>query len=424
MFKRTSQFYNNHKLTRYLKRQTTELSLQSLCKYGNHLTEKKLMDMSNFVKEEISVRLAKRINDFQSLPFVTVNSSHLQDVYDLYWESFLMFSTFPIIHSMRNHDEFLNMMKTNLRNHLVVIPKISMGIHEAGKTTDATLLNSFTHRILRSRISRRVLAQQLLSLTEQYKLKGHCPNEIYTMKTANGDIGIVSTQLDIKETLMEMYDATSKILKKHYERIPEIEISGQHSIKMMAIKEHLQYILLEILKNALEATVKWNTLGYVNKKWFNKHPTNLLPKLRVTLVENEFNTCIRLSDRGGGIDNQTLSTMFDFTKQEAKLKSKKFEKLKYFAGTTHEQLQEDAIQNLDVNKDKAEHLHEIQEKILKEFLVASTNKNKPYHSPIHLGLGLPMSKVFLDYWNSEILIQSVDGFGTDVYLTINKVIHV
>ena len=439
-FTSNQQFYNNHRLSKYLDRPTTELSIQSLCKYGQFLSEKKLFDMSNFVKDQISIRLAKRIKDFQALPFVTVSSSHLQDVYDLYWHSFYMFSAVPKITTMKEHNSFLKVMRSNLRSHLVVIPKLAMGIQQASKTTNPDLLNNFGHLILRSRISRRVLAQQLLRLDERYQKIATSPNEIYDMSTVDGDIGIVSTKLNLEETVLEMHASAATILQSHFQELPDIEIDGLENIKMSAIKDHLQYILLELLKNSLESTVKWHRQGKLHD-WVNKSANinNSLPPVKVTLVDNEYNTTIRISDQGGGIPNAILKHIFDFTKMEIHERLADFEKIKYLAATTHEQIQGTGIsgdipnktiqinkdiglvEDLPVHTDKAETLHEIQNRILKEYLVGTPSKISSHHAPIHLGLGLPMSRVFLDYWKSTILINSLDGYGTDVYLIINKV---
>eukprot|EP00835_Amoeboradix_gromovi_P001485 NODE_68_length_23780_cov_0.251003.p4 type:complete len:433 gc:universal NODE_68_length_23780_cov_0.251003:9186-10484(+) len=422
------QFYHNYRLSKYLDKPTTELSIESLCKYGHFLSEKKLFDMSNFVKDQISIRLAKRINDFQSLPFVTVNSSHLQQVYDLYWKSFNSISDTGLIKTRNDHNHFLEILRSNLRYHLSVIPKLAMGIQQASRTTNNEILNSFAHSILKSRISRRVLAQQLLKLDQQFLKIAKSKNAIYDMMDHHGDIGIVSTRLGLEETILEMHASAKFILSKHYQELPGIEIDGFENIEMTAIKDHLQYILLEVFKNSLEATVLHN---------INKYK-NCLPAVRVTLVDNEYNTTIRISDQGGGISDKVKRNLFNFTKLEITRKFKSFEKIKYMAATPHEQVQgagltgdlpmithsinEDIVLVDDLPvQDKPETLHEIQERILKEFLVGSSSKSTTNVAPIHLGLGLPMSKVYLDYWKSEIKIQSVDGYGSDVYLILNKV---
>eukprot|EP00834_Sanchytrium_tribonematis_P004235 NODE_197_length_13258_cov_0.852344.p4 type:complete len:444 gc:universal NODE_197_length_13258_cov_0.852344:6948-8279(+) len=432
------QFYNNHRLSKYLKMPTTELSIESLCRYGHHLSEKKLFDMSNFVKDQISIRLAKRINDFQALPFVTVDQTHLQQVYELYWNSFSMFSNVPYISTMDQHLDFLHLLRKNLRYHLVVIPKIALGIQQAGINTSPDVLNSFAHSILRSRISRRVLAQQLLKLSDQFLRKERSANEIYNLMTDDGDIGVVSTRLNLYESVNNMYNSASSILLKNFQIIPKLVIDGNLDIRFTAIKDHLNYILLELFKNSIESTIRWNTFGEINS-WKKTTVSNELPPIQVTLVQNESSTIIRLSDQGGGIPEFLLKDIFKFTKSESKEKVKSLEKLRYFAGTPHEQVEGKGLtgdlyqKTREIDKDialaedlqssdNAETLHEIQDRILKEYLVGEKLEEvtQSFSAPLHLGLGLPMSKVFLDCWKSSITIQSNDGFGTDIYLFLKS----
>jgi len=42
--------------------------------------------------------------------------------------------------------------------------------------------------------------------------------------------------------------------------------------------------------------------------------------------------------------------------------------------------------------------------------------------PMHgLGYGLPLSRLYARYFNGDIRLASIDGFGTDVYVYLNAI---
>lgn len=40
-----------------------------------------------------------------------------------------------------------------------------------------------------------------------------------------------------------------------------------------------------------------------------------------------------------------------------------------------------------------------------------------------LGIGLALSKVYAEYWNGSLQLHSLDGFGTDVVLTLGDLVY-
>lgn len=39
---------------------------------------------------------------------------------------------------------------------------------------------------------------------------------------------------------------------------------------------------------------------------------------------------------------------------------------------------------------------------------------------VHLGMGLPMSRIYAEYWGGELQVQTMEGYGTDVYVRIPR----
>ena len=60
---------------------------------------------------------------------------------------------------------------------------------------------------------------------------------------------------------------------------------------------------------------------------------------------------------------------------------------------------------------------ESSKKVQKSTLLALARRPFEYT----LGISLPMCKVYTDYWNGTLEIYSVQGYGSDVYLTLGKI---
>jgi pyruvate dehydrogenase kinase 2/3/4 len=115
-------------------------------------------------------------------------------------------------------------------------------------------------RMLVSRISRRVLAEHHLALTDGLARQDTSPQR--------AQVGIIHTALDVKgsvqrcvsllqerpqgsdanfEALSEVH--TADLSAKSEYRWPEVILDGDLDTKFAYIKEHFEYIVFEILKN-------------------------------------------------------------------------------------------------------------------------------------------------------------------------------
>jgi pyruvate dehydrogenase kinase 2/3/4 len=95
-------FYQNAQLDAYAARKPTKVTLKQLVDFGaGRMSEVKLVTSANFVRHEVAVRLARRLADFQGLPYIVGTAAPLHDVYTLYWGSFNRFRNHPEIKSLK-----------------------------------------------------------------------------------------------------------------------------------------------------------------------------------------------------------------------------------------------------------------------------------------------------------------------------------
>jgi len=110
----------------------------------------------------------------------------------------------------------------------------------------------------------------------------------------------------------------------------------------------------------------------------NKSLTSL-PSVRVRIYKTRKDITIKISDLGGGIDRASCAKIFNYMYSTAPQVALSEEGGSYGAGLSAETL--------------------------------------PMHG---LGYGLPLSRLYARYFKGDIQIASVDGYGTDVYVYLQR----
>ena len=99
--------------------------------------------------------------------------------------------------------------------------------------------------------------------------------------------------MNLKRVVERWATFVQQITEDEYGQSPEIRISGHVTAKFPYIEMPLDYILPELLKNAVRATIEARPGGSGSSK--------NLPPIYVTLANNDIDYIIKVSDRGGGI---------------------------------------------------------------------------------------------------------------------------
>ncbi|KAJ4302162.1 Protein Kinase of PDH [Collariella sp. IMI 366227] len=312
----------------------------------------------------------------QQLPYVVVTNSHVNEVYDLYYTAFDTFRKVREIKTIEDNDRFCKTIRAMLKAHLTVIPKLAMGILECNGLMDAAALDKFMNTILRSRISRRVIAEQHLALTDTF----HAPWFSPGAKLAESEfIGEVFLKCVAKDVVERCGQAVREILQHAYGpgiALPEIRIDGHLDANFPYILSHLEYIIGELLRNSIQAVAE----KHQRRKDGATNPDK--PPIEVTICESHQHVIIRISDQGGGIPRENLPYLWSFSK-----------------GPASEQI----LANLGKVPKMAATMQELQ---------PTPN--------LRLGMGLPLSRVYAEYWAGSLALHSLEGYGVDAFLQISK----
>ena len=105
------------------------------------------MSLANFL---MSMRLAHRLRDMQTLPYIVLTNHHLSHVYDLYYGAFERFRKVSQIRSIQDNDRFCDVIRGTLKEHLTVIPRLVMGVIEVQDYMNPDAVDKFVTSMLRS----------------------------------------------------------------------------------------------------------------------------------------------------------------------------------------------------------------------------------------------------------------------------------
>ncbi|KAL1685705.1 branched-chain alpha-ketoacid dehydrogenase kinase [Schizophyllum commune] len=379
-------FYQNKQLEAYASKETKRLTLRQLVFFGRSMNTERLLTSANYVRTELPVRIAHRIRDLQALPYVVVTQEGIARV----------FRKYPPINTLEENNEFCRFLAGLLNDHATVIPLLSLGLSLSSPYMSPDALDAFMKRMLVSRISRRVLAEHHIALTNNFN--GH------RLYARDPHVGVIFTGLNVARSV----EHCAKLLRRRPSERgwPEVHLSGHMDTKFAYIREHLEYVVFELLKNSMRATVE-------------THPdTNHFPPIHATIVAGEHDVGIRISDQGGGLLTphtrvSSPADLFSFShvRNGVRLESSRIGALRELGSspqgvwaTTREQRGETGEDVEDEGVDAAD----------------DPERRGGIAPHPRIGIGLPMSKIFATYFGGSLDMVSLDGWGTDAYLRLPK----
>jgi pyruvate dehydrogenase kinase 2/3/4 len=95
-------------------------------------------------------RLAHRLRDIQTLPYVVVANPHLAHVYESYLRAFERFRRVPEIRSLEDNEKYCKILEETLNEHATVIPRLAIGVLEVRGLMRPEESDKFMTTMLRS----------------------------------------------------------------------------------------------------------------------------------------------------------------------------------------------------------------------------------------------------------------------------------
>lgn len=254
------------------------------------------------------------------------------------------------------------------------------------------------------RISRRVIAEQHLSLTETFNSPWFSPGAKLSESEFIGEIFIKCVAQDV---IARCSSAVQKLARSTYgpdAQVPEIKVNGHLDASFPFILSHIEYIVGELLRNSVQAVVERQQR--IQRESGGGTPPPPPPPIEVTICEAQQHVIIRISDQGGGIPTDELPYLWSFSSgPQSQRRLENLRQVPKLAATMQELHVSDELGRAD----------------LKTPSYGSSLSSLTSRPPnLRLGIGLPLSKVYAEYWAGGLELHSLWGYGVDAFLQISK----
>jgi signal transduction histidine kinase len=325
---------------------------------------------------------------------------------------------------MDDEIEFTKVMADLVQTHANTIAVLARGFLEARKYISGSEVTAFLDEHLRARIGTRLIAEQHIAL--HFSSQPHCELDDSVSQeeiSSSGFIGVIDTKLRPATILRQCQDIVGDICEYKYGVRPSVVINGEPDYTFAHVPVHLEYILTELLKNAFRATVErgqerepvevtiaplpvedpavengsdkaitnpaQGNVDVVSRKREDKPMPKSTDDIR-PLDRSTPGVTIRIRDRGGGISPTDYKHIWD-----------------YSFTTFNENQASTTLSGSDSSVDALS--------------IISGAGGDNLHSLAGLGYGLPLSRAYAEYFGGGIAVQSLWGWGTDVYLSLRGV---
>ncbi|KAI0453632.1 branched-chain alpha-ketoacid dehydrogenase [Xylaria acuta] len=387
------------------------VSLADLVKHGRPpLSEAALFASANFTLNLLPIRLAHRIQALRNLPFIVVADPNVSRIYNNYLHSLstLLPWKHRTISNIDDEIEFTSVLAELVATHQDTIPVLAKGFLQCRRYIAPAEATRFLDTHLCTRIGTRLIAEQHIAL--HYSSVPHFdPGASPTPCPEHPNyIGVIDTALSPAAIVDTCAGFVADIAELKYGLRPKWVIDGEPDTIFTFVPQHLEYIVSELLKNAFRATVENGSKEPIVVTIAPEPPDVGPPLLTLDppaadkgafrgdairpLDDNAPGVTIRIRDRGGGISPDVLPNIWS-----------------YSFTTFNDDDMDDLTPNNGGGRGQKDALGIIS--------AASTGGS----SIAGLGYGLPLSRAYAEYFGGGITVQSLYGWGTDVYLRLKGV---
>lgn len=346
----------------------TPVSLTVLLNHAH--TKQKLITGGQWLLHELKVRLAKQVYDLDRAPYGLILMNSARKVRNWYLVSFEELHSFGSIHSHFDQQRFVSLLDKIYSRHGSTMMAMARAVQELKAELSKSLLlnvqdvelsgenyfdiHNALDRFFMNRIGIRTLIGHYLELN-----RGSDSKEF---------VGFVNTKMNPVSVVETAAEDAKYMCLKSYGVAPNIIFENTQSVQGVFpfIPNHLYYVMFELLKNALRATVDFNNAS--NKQ---------LPPVEVIISDSSTNEdlAVCVSDQGGGIPRSHIKKIWSYMYTTAK-----------------------PVVTLD-------------------FEYPDFDKDAPIAG---FGIGLPLSRLYARYFGGDLKIAPIEGYGTNSHLYLQK----
>jgi len=360
----------SYMLDRYSRYSPAPISIKHLLEHGK--TNDNLGSF-HFLKKEIPTRLANMIMELKLLPPDLMTQRECSEILSDYISSFKEMVKYEGRQGKeKDLEQFSEAINIIRRRHLDTVPQMAMAVVKLNQKGDISegvsdTIQYFLDRLYINRISIHMLISHFNAL------QGHGT-------TLTGMVGTIDQKCDVLSVANDAYDAAAVLCDGEYfdhplldivaRDVTDLNVDTQSTVTATYVPAHLHHILFEVFKNSMRATCETA----------EKRQIHELPHISCRIFKTKDDITIKISDRGGGMSRRVRRKIFNYMYSTAPKVVLPSQGGSYGGGLAAAQL--------------------------------------PMHG---LGYGLPLSRLYARYFMGDIKLASVDGFGTDTYIYLQRI---
>ena len=284
------------------RKKATAVSLRDLFRYGRRPSPSVRLQNALFLQQELPIRMAQRIAELETLPFGLHSSEPIRRVIDWYSSYVETLTAMPKLASSDHEQEFTAALESMMQTPSLVVVMLSSAAQELqayeqprGSPASATrhqqllYMQSVLDRFFTARIGLRFLMEQ----------------HIYSNVAQDDDwSGVIQANFNPARVIEAAGEDASQLCRDEYGAAPEVIIrmadiedapSMKRNNRLTYVPSHMHYIMCELLKNAMRATI------------IRHGEAGDIPPVVVTAAFGKDTLGVRVSDEGGGISLSKLS---------------------------------------------------------------------------------------------------------------------
>lgn len=317
-----------------------------------------LIRQGRWLHKQLPIRFARRLDDFFQLPHIAVMNPCFNEVMTIYLDTFQAVLKFPSIRTAEDEALFCELVTERFEKHQPVAELVAQGYKDIRRLYPEIRLDDFLETLFVARISTRILTQNYLEMR----------------KPKRGFVGVVKQDLRPAQVLHTLTPILSRITRRAYGFSPEVDLRGNLNASLEYIPQHVQFMVRELLKNALRSTAERHQ---------ERRHLDGIPPVVVELQKGDFHVIIKISDQGGGMTKGVQKEAWQF-------------------GWT-------SVPDGDCDSDMRP-------------MTPTEVVGRPPDSDKELagfGFGLPLTKILAQFFGGDVFMQALPGHGTDMYLLLN-----
>jgi len=347
-------------LSHYATKPYTPVSLLQMLAMGSVDKKTALLQTAQFLHGEVPVRLAKIIQTVDSLPYGFSDTQQpVKALRTAFTHLFNKLLSCPKPTNEASEEHFQEVCKEVLLRHQNIHDDVTQSLRRdesmlALSLDEKIVVQPFLDRLCMSRIGNRALLTQYIALH----------------KTTGPDIvGIIQRTCKPAVLVQETIEKINACLEK---KVP-VEVEGNLESSFTYFRSHLQYVIQEVLTNAMSLHVL-------------RFPEGDIPPVKVVVWESSSGIHIKVSDQGGGVNRSDIPHIWTHLAPP---------------GLYDPFRQSEALKGLTVG--------------------VEGEITSAMHGGSYFMSSLPLCKLYCRYTGGELRMFSMRGYGTDVYIYLRKV---